>query len=137
MPAIDIEGLDHLVLTVRDIDRACDFYERVLGLRRATFGAGRVALQFGHQKINLHPDPTPHDLVARRPAPGTADLCFLTATPLPEVAAHLEACGIEIIAGPVARSGALGPIRSLYCRDPDGNLIELANREPKKNAEHG
>jgi catechol 2,3-dioxygenase-like lactoylglutathione lyase family enzyme len=134
MPAIEIEGLDHLVLTVRDIDRACDFYERVLGLRRATFGAGRVALEFGHQKINLHPDPTPHNLVASRPAPGTADLCFLTATPLPDVAAHLEACGIEIIAGPVARSGALGPIRSLYCRDPDGNLIELANREPKKNA---
>jgi len=136
MPAIEIESLDHLVLTVRDIDRACDFYERVLGLRREAFGAGRVALHFGRQKINLHPDPTPHDLVARRPAPGTADLCLLTGTSLADVAAHLEACGIEVIAGPVARSGAEGPIRSLYCRDPDGNLIELANRAPE-GPEHG
>ncbi len=135
MPAIEIEGLDHLVLTVRDIDRACDFYERVLGLRRETFGEGRVALHFGRQKINLHPDPIPHDLVALRPAPGTADLCFLTATPL-QVAAHLAACGIEIIAGPVARTGAQGAIRSLYCRDPDGNLIELADQAPNS-SEHG
>ena len=126
-PAIEIESLDHLVLTVRDIERACAFYERVLGLRRETFGAGRVALHFGRQKINLHPHPTPHDLVARSPAPGTADLCFLTATPLPAVAAHLTACGVDLVAGPVERSGATGPIRSLYCRDPDGNLIELAN----------
>ncbi len=136
MPAIDIEGLDHLVLTVRDIDRACDFYERVLGMRRETFGAGRVALHYGRQKINLNRDPTPHDLVALRPAPGTADLCFLTATPLPDVPAHLEACGMEIVAGPVDRSGAEGPIRSLYCRYPDGNLIELANGQAK-DAEHG
>jgi catechol 2,3-dioxygenase-like lactoylglutathione lyase family enzyme len=132
MPAIEIEGLDHLVLTVADIDRACGFYERVLGMRRETFGAGRVALHFGRQKINLHPDPTPHLLVATQPAPGTADLCFLTASPLSEMAAHLEACGVEILAGPLARSGADGPIRSLYCRDPDGNLIELANRQPAK-----
>ena len=136
MAAIDIEGLDHLVLTVRDLESACDFYERVLGMRRETFGAGRVALRFGRQKINLHPHPTPHDPVARHPAPGTADLCFLTATPLPDVAEHLETCGVEILAGPVERSGAAGPIRSLYCRDPDGNLIELANRQPKS-AGHG
>ena len=128
MAAIELEALDHLVLTVRDIDEACDFYERVLGMRRETFGAGRVALRFGRQKINLHPDPTPYDPVARQPAPGAADLCFLTATPLPQVASHLEACGVEVIDGPVARSGAEGPTRSLYCRDPDGNLIELANR---------
>ncbi len=76
---MEIEGLDHLVLTVRDIGRACDFSERVLGMRRETFGAGRVALHYGRQKINLHPDPTPHDPVARRPAPG--DPGFLTATP--------------------------------------------------------
>lgn len=130
MPAIEIEGLDHLVLTVGDIERACAFYEGVLGLSRRSFGAGRVALHFGRQKINLHPHPTPHALVAERPAPGTADLCLLTATPLADVAAHLETCGVEILAGPVARDGAEGPIRSLYCRDPDGNLIELANRRP-------
>ncbi len=114
MPAFEIEGLDHLVLTVRDIDRTCDFYERVLGMRRETFGAGRVALHFGRQKMNLHPELTPHALVARRPAPGSADPCWLTVTPLSRVAAHLEACGIEIIAGPVERSGAEGPIGSLY-----------------------
>ena len=134
--AIDIEGLDHLVLTVRDMDAACDFYERVLGMRREIFGAGRVALRFGRQKINLHPDPTPYEPVARRPVPGSADLCFLTATPLSEVAEHLRACGVEIVDGPVERSGAEGPIRSLYCLDPDGNLIELANRQPKS-AGHG
>ena len=130
MTGIAIECLDHLVLTVRDVERACDFYERVLGLRRETFGEGRVALHFGRQKINLHPHPTPHDLVAQRPEPGSADLCFLTTTPLSEVAAHLEACGVAVIAGPVARRGAEGPIRSLYCRDPDGNLIELAASTP-------
>lgn len=131
MSAIEIESLDHFVLTVGDVERSCRFYQRVLGLSRETFGAGRVALHFGRQKINLHPHPTPHPLVARQPAPGTADLCFLTATPLPAVAAHLEACGVEILAGPLARSGAEGPIRSLYCRDPDGNLIEIANRAPE------
>jgi catechol 2,3-dioxygenase-like lactoylglutathione lyase family enzyme len=134
--AIEIEGLDHLVLTVGDVERACQFYQRVLGLRRESFGKGRVALYFGRQKINLHPHPTPHDLVARQPAPGTADLCFLTETPLSAVAAHLEACGVEILAGPVERSGAEGPIFSLYCRDPDGNLIEIANRAPET-AGHG
>ena len=136
MARIAIESLDHLVLTVRDIGQACDFYERVLGLRRETFGEGRVALHFGRQKINLHPHPTPHDLVAQRPEPGSADLCFLTSTPLSAVAAHLEACGVEVIAGPLARSGAQGPIRSLYCRDPDGNLIELAHGTPE-DRQHG
>ena len=127
----EIEGLDHLVLTVRDIERACAFYEAALGFRRETFGEVRVALRFGRQKINLHPDPTPHDLVAETPLPGSADLCFLTATPLAQVAAHLEACRVAVIAGPVDRSGAEGPIRSLYCRDPDGNLIEIAERIPR------
>lgn len=127
-PDIAIESLDHLVLTVRDIERACAFYEEALGFRRETFGEGRVALRFGRQKINLHPHPTPHDLVAETPLPGSADLCFLTTTPLAEVAAHLEARGVVVIAGPLDRSGAEGPIRSLYCRDPDGNLIEIAEQ---------
>jgi catechol 2,3-dioxygenase-like lactoylglutathione lyase family enzyme len=101
--AIDIEGLDHLVLTVRDIDRACDFYERVLGMCRETFAAGRVALHFGRQKINLHPDPTPYDLVARRPAPGTADLCFLTATPLYQISIIIT--HFTAVSSPLARRG--------------------------------
>jgi catechol 2,3-dioxygenase-like lactoylglutathione lyase family enzyme len=87
-----------------------------------------VALRFGRQKINLHPHPTSHALVAEAALPGTADLCFLTETPLARVAAHLEDCGVAVIEGPVERSGAEGPILSVYCRDPDGNLIEIANR---------
>ena len=124
--AIVASRLDHLVLTVADIERSCAFYERLLGMRRETFGAGRVALRFGEQKINLHPHPSPHDLVAAKPAPGTADLCFVAEQPIEAIAAQVAACGVEIIAGPVERTGALGPIRSLYCRDPDGNLIEIS-----------
>ena len=122
-----LDRLDHLVLTVRDIARSLEFYERVLGMRRESFGEGRVALHFGRQKINLHPHPTPIDLVADAPLPGSADLCFIAVTPIDEVAAHLRACGVEIIAGPVERTGAEGPIESVYCRDPDGNLIEVSN----------
>ena len=122
-----LDRLDHLVLTVRDIDATCAFYARVLGMRREDFGEGRVALHFGRQKINLHPHPTPVDLVAETPGPGTADLCFVTETPLDEVVAHLCACAVEIICGPVERTGAEGPILSVYCRDPDGNLLEIAN----------
>ena len=122
-----LDRLDHLVLTVRDIARTVDFYERVLGMRRADFGAGRVALHFGRQKINLHPHPSPVDLLAETSCPGTGDLCFITETPLDEVAAHLRACAVEIISGPIERTGAEGPILSLYCRDPDGNLLEIAN----------
>ena len=108
-PPVCVDALDHLVLTVRDLEGTCAFYEAVLGMRRETFGAGRIALRFGHQKINLHPDPSPHALVADRPVPGSADLCFLTATPAAEVAAHLDACGIEVIGGPLERNGAEGP----------------------------
>jgi catechol 2,3-dioxygenase-like lactoylglutathione lyase family enzyme len=128
LPPIEIESLDHLVLTVRDVGTTCDFYERVLGMSRVTFGDGRLALKFGRQKINLHHYPSPRALVADTPLPGTGDLCFITETPIPEVEAHLVACVVEIISGPVERSGAEGPILSLYCRDPDGNLIELSNR---------
>lgn len=129
MAGIEIEGLDHLVLTVRNVEATCDFYERVLGMRRQAFGEGRLALHFGRQKINLHPHPTPHrPLVAATAEPGTADLCFLVATPLAAVEAHLKACGVGIVLGPVDKSGAEGPLLSLYCRDPDGNLIELSNR---------
>ncbi len=124
---ITLERLDHLVLTVRDIEATCRFYERVLGMRRESFGAGRIALHFGRQKINMHPYPSPVEIVAEDPRPGSADLCFVTETPIAQVAAHLKACGVEIESGPVERTGAQGTLRSVYCRDPDGNLIEVSN----------
>ena len=127
MAAFEIDRLDHLVLTVADIEATCAFYEKVLGMRREAFGEGRVALRFARQKINLHPDPTPHALVATAPTRGSADLCFITETRIEEVAEHLDTHGVEVIGGPIARTGAEGPIRSIYCRDPDGNLIEIAN----------
>ncbi len=122
-----LERLDHLVLTVRDVDASCRFYEAALGMRRESFGVGRIALHFGRQKINLHPYPSPVEIVAQDPRPGTADLCFVTETPIEAAAAHLESLGIEIEMGPVERSGAQGRLNSIYCRDPDGNLIEIAN----------
>jgi catechol 2,3-dioxygenase-like lactoylglutathione lyase family enzyme len=124
---IKIDNLDHLVLTVRDIAATCDFYNRVLGMAVVTFGAGRTALRFGVQKINLHQVGREFEPKARHPAPGTADLCFITSTPLSEVIHHLQSCGVEIIEGPVSRTGAIGPIRSVYIYDPDGNLIEISN----------
>ncbi|WP_309719300.1 VOC family protein [Armatimonas sp.] len=120
--------LDHLVLTVAGIPSTVAFYERVLGMEPQTFGAGRVALRFGDQKINLHQAGREREPKATLPTPGSADLCFLTDTPLTEIAAHLTHCAVEILEGPVARTGATGPILSLYFRDPDGNLIEIANR---------
>jgi catechol 2,3-dioxygenase-like lactoylglutathione lyase family enzyme len=122
-----IDRLDHLVLTVRDLEATAAFYQRALGMTRETFGAGRVALHFGLQKINLHPAGREFDPKAACPMPGSADLCFITKTPIEEVQAHLESCGIVIEEGPVARTGAQGPIVSLYLRDPDGNLIEVSN----------
>ncbi|THF60534.1 VOC family protein [Pseudothauera rhizosphaerae] len=122
-----IDSLDHLVLTVENLDASIAFYTQVLGMEAITFGEGRRALVFGRQKINLHPASAPIRPHARRPLAGSADLCFLTSTPLEEVAAQLEACGVAVEEGPVPRTGATGPIRSVYCRDPDGNLVEIAN----------
>ena len=122
-----IERLDHLVLTVADIGRTCAFYADALGMQVVTFGSDRKALAFGSQKINLHESGREVEPKAKKPTPGSADLCFITATPLDEVIAHLAACGVAIEEGPVPRTGATGPIRSLYIRDPDGNLIEIAN----------
>ena len=124
---IVLDRLDHLVLTVRDMEASCAFYQQVLGMRRETFGAGRVALHVGAQKINLHPHPSPIDPKAPAPAPGTADLCFVAETPLTQVIAHLEARGVKIEVGPVATAGAQGAMTSVYFRDPDGNLIEVSN----------
>ncbi|HEX7107480.1 MAG TPA: VOC family protein [Acidothermaceae bacterium] len=121
-----IERLDHLVLTVADVDGSVDFYERVLGLTPVTFGAGRRALAFGQQKINLHQAGAEFEPKAHRPTPGSADLCFVTSDELGEIEQRLRDVGVEIEEGPVDRTGALGPIRSVYFRDPDRNLIEVA-----------
>jgi catechol 2,3-dioxygenase-like lactoylglutathione lyase family enzyme len=124
---IRIDRLDHLVLTVASIEATCAFYETVLAMRVETFGAGRKALVFGRQKINLHQAGREFEPKAERPAPGSADLCFITETPLDEVVAHLRKSGVSIEEGPVERAGATGPIRSVYVRDPDRNLIEVSN----------
>lgn len=124
---IRIANLDHLVLTVADVEATVTFYQRVLGMEAVTFGAGRRALAFGQQKINLHPAAAPFKPHAAAPTRGSADLCFISATGLDAVMAHLEACGVTIEEGPVQRTGATGPIRSVYFRDPDGNLIEVSN----------
>jgi len=124
---VKIDALDHLVLTVDDIEATCAFYTRVLGMREISFGEGRRALAFGTQKINLHRHGREFEPKAEHPTPGSADLCFITATPLDRVVAHLGACGVAVLDGPVARTGARGPIRSVYFRDPDRNLIEVSN----------
>ncbi len=124
---IQIRSLDHLVLTVADIAATCAFYTRVLGMREVVFGEGRRALAFGDQKLNLHRHKAEFEPQAQRPTPGSADLCLLTETPLADVIEHLSTCGVPVVAGPVKRTGAAGPITSIYVRDPDGNLIELAN----------
>ena len=124
---MQIDRLDHLVLTVADIARTCEFYTHVLGMEVVRFGEGRTALSFGQQKINLHPANNIPGLVADKPTPGSADLCFITAMPLAEVSGHLEECGVPVVAGPGPRAGAIGMIQSVYIRDPDDNLIEISN----------
>ena len=124
---MNIDRLDHLVLTVQNIAITCDFYSRVLGMKVVTFGNDRKVLQFGRQKINLHERGKEFDPKAANPTPGSGDLCFITETPLSQVMGHIRSCGIEIIEGPVRRTGAVGLIESIYLRDPDGNLIEISN----------
>lgn len=123
---VRVASLDHLVLTVRDLAVTCDFYTRALGMEEIDFGGARKALRFGRQKINLHVAGKEFEPKAKRPTPGSADLCFLAAGSLAEVIAHLARCEVPIAEGPVRRTGAEGPIESVYCRDPDGNLIEIA-----------
>jgi catechol 2,3-dioxygenase-like lactoylglutathione lyase family enzyme len=129
---LKLAALDHLVLTVADVAATVAFYGAVLGMRPERFagtdGTVRVALRFGRQKINLHPAGGEFEPKARRPVPGSADLCFLSEAPLAGWPAHLAAEGVAVEAGPVRRTGAEGPILSLYLRDPDGNLIEIAER---------
>ncbi|MFI0449892.1 VOC family protein [Actinomadura sp. 6N118] len=122
-----IDRLDHLVLTVADLDATIDFYTRVLGMEAVSFGDGRHALAFGQSKINLHRAGHEFKPKADQALPGTADLCLIATTPLDQVAKELTEHGVRIEEGPVERTGATGPIRSVYFRDPDRNLIEISN----------
>lgn len=126
-----VERLDHIVLNCRDIEATASWYERVLGMRRETFGPNRrTALCFGDQKINLRPvgalADDPGWATGAVEAAGSADLCFITSSTPEEVRAHLTGCGVEVISGPVTKTGAMGPMTSHYCRDVDGNLVEVA-----------
>ncbi|MDR0770866.1 MAG: VOC family protein [Burkholderiales bacterium] len=117
--------LDHFVLTVRDIGASIAFYE-ALGMTAVTFGNDRKALTFGCQKINLHEASAPITPHAKTPTPGSADFCLIAEGPVDAIIAHLKQAGIAVEEGPVARTGALEPITSVYCRDPDDNLVEIA-----------
>ncbi|AMN80126.1 MULTISPECIES: VOC family protein [Pseudomonas] len=125
-----IDHLDHLVLTTIDLTACKDFYTRVMGMRLETFGNGRVAFRFGNQKINVHERGHEFEPKAHLPVPGALDLCFIASIPLEAVIAHLKAETWPIIEGPVLRTGATGPIRSVYVRDPDLNLIEISEQVP-------
>ena len=122
-----IRAIDHIVLTVRDVERTLSFYQRALGMAPVTFGEGRRALAFGDQKLNLHQAGREFEPKAAAPTPGAVDLCFLTDEPLDAVVAHLARVGVSIELGPVAKTGARHALRSIYFRDPDGNLVEVAN----------
>lgn len=124
---LTIDRLDHLVLTVASIEATQAFYSEILGMEVISFGEGRAALRFGRQKINLHQRGAEFEPKAILPTPGSADLCFITPTPVVSVVAHLKARGIPVEQGPVDRTGANGPIVSVYIRDPDQNLIEISN----------
>lgn len=121
-----IDRIDHLVLTVSDISTTIRFYEEVLGFSAVTFKQNRKALIFGAQKINLHQQEMEFEPKASRPTPGSADLCFITSTPINDVVSEILQAGIYIVEGPVERTGATGEIMSIYIRDPDGNLIEIS-----------
>ena len=124
---MDITNIDHIVLTVKDINVTLEFYESVLGMVAEIFSEDRVALRFGNQKINLHKQGQEFEPKANKPIPGSGDFCFITETQLDVAMEHVRSKGIEILEGPVARTGATGAIISFYFRDPDSNLIEVAN----------
>ena len=123
-----IDHLDHIVLTTAHTEQCIDFYTRVLGMTFERFGEGRMALKFGEQKINLHEKGKEFEPKATLAAPGTLDVCFIASVRLEDVIARLAACNVPIIEGPVMKTGAQGPIRSVYVRDPDGNLVEISER---------
>ncbi len=122
-----VRAIDHFVLTVADVEASIDFYTRVLGLEAVTFADGRRALAFGSQKINLHQAGAEYLPHAANPVPGAADFCLLSDVPVMDLAGHLASLGVEIIEGPVEKTGATGPLLSIYFRDPDGNLVEISN----------
>ena len=126
-PFMIIDRIDHIVITAFDVDRTIDFYSKVMGMEPITFAGGRRGLAFGRQKINLHQSGREYEPKALKPAPGSMDLCFITETPLTDVISHLKSNGVAIAQGPVEKTGALGPMMSVYFRDPDGNLIEVSN----------
>lgn len=123
-----IRSIDHVVLTTADLEKCLDFYTRVLGMRVETYGQGRIALAFGDHKFNVHPPGFDAGIKARVPTPGSLDLCFLADRPLEEVIARLKAERVPIEEGPVNRTGARFAIRSVYVRDPDGNLVEISEK---------
>jgi catechol 2,3-dioxygenase-like lactoylglutathione lyase family enzyme len=124
--AMQLQRIDHIVFTVQNVDATCDFYVRALGMEVVTFGGGRKALQFGQSRINLHEYGREFEPKAEHPAPGTQDICLIAMGPIGDVLRDLERAGVDVLEGPVARSGAVGDIESVYLRDPDGNLIEVS-----------
>jgi catechol 2,3-dioxygenase-like lactoylglutathione lyase family enzyme len=124
---MNISHLDHLVLTVKDIEQTCLFYTQVLGFTVTTFKGNRKALSFGQQKINLHEAGKEFEPKANTPLPGSADVCFISMLPIEDIINKLRKQQVHIEEGPVERTGAQGPILSVYIRDPDNNLIEIAN----------
>lgn len=124
-----IDRFDHIVLTVQDIETTCAFYHRVLGMEILTFEDGRRALGFGASRINLHAEGRKLQPKAHWPTPGSADFCLVARIPLAQVIEHLGKCGVPILIGPIARTGALGPMKSVYFRDPDLNLVEVSTYE--------
>jgi catechol 2,3-dioxygenase-like lactoylglutathione lyase family enzyme len=128
---MQILDLDHLVLTVNDIDATCAFYGKVLGMQIVTFGDNRKALHFGNRKINLHETGKEFEPKAAHPAAGAMDICLLADGDIEQIMAHLRTHSVEIVQGPVRRTGATGPILSVYVRDPDKNLLEIATPIPE------
>ena len=126
---MNIDRIDHVVMTVRDIEATCQFYQQVLGMSVVTFAGTRKALTFGRQKINLHAAGREFEPKAAHPTPGSMDLCLITDTPIAQMIEELQRCDVQIIEGPVPKTGAMGPIRSIYFRDPDQNLVEVSNYE--------
>lgn len=125
--SVELDRLDHFALTVRDVEQTCAFYEKVLGMARESFEEGRVALRFGRHRININPNPNERSRKAAVPIPGSAEFCVIVTTPLNVVVAHLRSCGVELEHGPEETTGAEGIIRSIWFRDPDGNLVEVAS----------
>jgi catechol 2,3-dioxygenase-like lactoylglutathione lyase family enzyme len=127
-----LHHLDHLVLTTSQKEKSIDFYTRVLKMKLETFGQERIAFKFGEQKINLHIKGQEFEPKAHLPVPGALDLCIISSIPLEEVITHIQGCGWKIEEGPVKRTGANYPIRSIYLRDPDLNLIEISEQIQEK-----